>query len=107
MVLVIFASFENNLLVRLEAKLGLSPAPLERFLGVKNLFSGMTEGVHRLVLLDISGSFEANIFAPLVFLLIILSIMFWRVPKLSSRSSELTFFGMFMVCSFMINLFNN
>ncbi len=55
-----------NPLVRLEAVLGLSPGPLERYLGVKNLFSGMTEGMHQLANGELGRALEANILTPLV-----------------------------------------
>jgi len=60
------AYIPTNPLVRLEALLGLSPGPLERCLGIKNLFSGMTEGMHQLVNGELVRALEANILTPLV-----------------------------------------
>jgi hypothetical protein len=56
-----FISLDRNPLVRLEAVLGLSPSPLEKLFGVKGLFSGITEGMHRLVYGDVTGALAANI----------------------------------------------
>ncbi len=101
-----FAALENNPIVSLQATLGLSPAPLERFFGIKSLFSGMTEGVHRVVRLDLRGSFDANLFAPLMLLLIFAVILAWRVPRIDSRRKELAFFAVFVACSILVNLFS-
>lgn len=60
------AYIPTNPLVRLEARLGLSPGPLERYLGVKNLFSGMTEGMHQLANGELVRALDANILTPLV-----------------------------------------
>lgn len=102
--LLLFASIEANPLVRIEAVLGLSPAPLERFFGTKSLFSGMTEGVHQLVRLDIVRSIQANIFSPLVPVLVVLSIATWTFPKIDSSVKECTFFAIFVVLSVVVNL---
>jgi hypothetical protein len=99
-----FASIENNPLIRMEAQVGLSPAPLERFLGIKNFFSGMTEGAHRLAKFDFIGSLEANIFTPFFLGAIVIAILTWRVPKIDSRAKELVFFGGFIGLSVMVNL---
>lgn len=102
----LFAALEANPLVRLEAALGLSPAPLERVVGIKNLFSGMTEGMHRLALLDMEGSLAANIFSPAVAVLLIVSILSWRIPRVASREREFWFFAAFLGLSVLVNLFH-
>lgn len=61
---VCFAYIPNNPLVKAEALLGLSPAPLERYLGIKNLFSGMTEGMHQLAHGELARACEANVLTP-------------------------------------------
>lgn len=57
-------SLELNSLVRLEALPGLSPAPLERHLGIRSLFCGMTEGAVRTLHGDIREAIRANAFRP-------------------------------------------
>ncbi|MCK5717750.1 MAG: DUF2752 domain-containing protein [Thiomargarita sp.] len=90
-ILIGFASIRNNPLVRLEALLGLSPSPIERFFGVKSLFSGMTEGIHQFVHLNIVSSIKANIFAPLFIIIIVYSILSWNIPKMDTRKKEYFF----------------
>ena len=102
----IFAYIENNPFVRLEAKLGLSPSPLERYLGVKSLFSGMTEGVHQLFHLNIYESVQANIFSPLVVFVLIYFISTWKFPKLDTIRKEYAFFLSFIVLSILVNIYN-
>ena len=104
--LVTFASLESNPLVRFEATVGLSHAPLERFLGIKNFFSGMTEGVHRLAVLDFKGSVAANVFAPGLSFFIVASILTWSVPRADSRRKEFAFFAVFLVLSLLVNIFH-
>ena len=99
-----FASVENNPVVRMEAKAGLSPAPLERFLGIKNFFSGMTEGAHRLAKFDFIGALEANIFTPFFLGVIVIALLMWRVPKIDTRAKEVVFFGGFIGLSVVVNL---
>ncbi len=98
------ASIEHNPLVRIEAQVGLSPAPLERFFGIKNFFSGMTEGAHRLARFDFLGSLEANIFTPLFLAASVLAILMWRVPKVDTRAKELVFFVVFVGLSLVVNV---
>lgn len=105
--LAAFLALEQNPLVRLQAILGLSPAPLERLLGIKNLFSGMTEGVHRLALLDFRGSVSANVFAPAALFIVTAAILTWKVPKIHSRANEVAFFTIFLVLSILVNIFHS
>lgn len=104
--LACFALIENNPVVRLEAVLGLSPSPIERFFGTKSLFSGMTEGVHQFVRLNIMTSVEANIFSPLVIPALVFFISTWRVPKIDTKKKEQVFFLVFIAMSAIVNIVN-
>ena len=101
-----FVAIPNNPLVILQARLGLSPAPLERYLGVKSLFSGMTEGAHQLAHLNFRSAFEANIFSPLLITVIAIMIVFWRFPKIHTKTQEMSFFIFFVLASALVNIFN-
>ena len=102
-----FAVIERNPIVALEAKLGLSPSPIERIFGVKSLFSGMTEGVHQFALLNLSQSIKANIFAPIVIPATVVMILAWKIPTLDSKAKESSFFIVFMFMSAFVNIFNH
>lgn len=106
LLLAAFAFIENNPVVRLEAVLGLSPSPIERFFGIKSLFSGMTEGVHQFVRLNVMASIEANIFSPLVIPIVVFFISTWRVPKIDTKNKEQVFFLAFIVMSAIVNVVN-
>lgn len=101
-----FAYIEHNPIVRLEAILGLSPSPIERFFKVKSLFSGMTEGVHQFAKLDIVASMEANVFAPLVIPLITYYCLLWKIPKIDTKQKENIFFIGFIIFSLIVNILN-
>ena len=90
----------------IQARLGLSPAPLERLLGIKSLFSGMTEAVHQLMHFNFRAAIEANVFAPAIPILIVVSTLLWRVPKLDSKRKEWSFFFLFACASVVVNIFN-
>jgi hypothetical protein len=91
-----------NPLVRLEAVLGLSPAPLERYLGVKNVFSGMTEGMHQLVHGDLAKALQANILTPLI----ACAFLTWAATgwRITTRRHELWAGLLFVVLSALVNL---
>lgn len=91
--LAAFASLDRNPVVRLEAALGLSPSPLERF-GIRGLFSGMTEATYQLVRLDFGRALAANILVVPVIGAIFLCILLWTKPKLDTRRRELIFFAL-------------
>ena len=86
-----FASLAHNPLVRLEAMLGLSPAPLERFLGIKGPFSGMTEGMYRLVHGDLTGAIVANALTPFFALAASCSLIMGYRPRIQSKRDEWIF----------------
>jgi hypothetical protein len=90
--LAAFASLDRNPVVRLEAKLGLSPSPLERLFGIRGLFSGMTEATYQLVRLNFGRSLESNILVVPVLGAITLCILLWTRPKLDTRRREIAFF---------------
>jgi hypothetical protein len=91
-----------NPLVRLEAVLGLSPAPLERYLGIKSVFSGMTEGMHRLVHGELNKALEANILTPLVACVLLC----WAVKggRLTTRRQERCAALLFIGLSALVNI---
>ena len=91
--LAAFASLDHNPVVRLEAKLGLSPSVLERF-GIRGLFSGMTEATYQLVRLDLGKALAANILVVPVIGTIALCILLWSRPKLDTRRRELIFLAL-------------
>lgn len=101
-----FASMENNPIVKLEAILGLSPSPIERLFGIKSFFSGMTEGVHQFVHMDIESSIRANVFAPFVMPALIYGVLTWKIPKIDTRKKEYIFFAVFIGFSIVVNIAN-
>ena len=89
-----FARLEHNPIVYLEARLGLSPSPLERLFGIRGIFSGMTEATHRLSLLDPIGAMEANVLVVPILGSIGAAIAYWKFPRLDTRRREVAFFGL-------------
>jgi len=96
------AALPANPLVRLEAVLGLSPAPLERYLGIKSVFSGMTEGMHRLVHGELARALDANCLTPLV----ALAVLYWAATgmRIRTRKQEYWAGAAFIGLSAMVNL---
>lgn len=95
--LAAFAALDHNPIVRLEARLGLSPSPLERLFGIRGFFSGMTEATHRLTQLDLIGAGQANILVFPVLAVAVAAILLWRWPRLRTRNQELAFFAIAVV----------
>jgi hypothetical protein len=91
--LIAFAGLDHNPLVRLEAWAGLSPSPLERFLGVKGPFSGMTEATYRLVHLDLAASLRANVLTIPLLAAAAWCLIAWTAPRLRTRGQEHLFFA--------------
>lgn len=87
------AAIDRNPIVTLEAWLGLSPSPLERFFGVRGYFSGMTEAAHRLAHFDLLGAAKANLLVFPTLFAFACVILFWTAPKLRTRSQEIAFFA--------------
>ncbi len=106
LILASFASMENNPVVKLEAILGFCPSPIERLFGIKSLFSGMTEGVHQFVRMDIKSSIRSNVFAPFVMPIVIYGVLTWKIPKIDTRNKEYIFFTIFIGLSVVINIVN-
>lgn len=104
--IAVFASLENNPVVKMEALLGLSPSPIERIFGIKSLFSGMTEGIFQFIRLNFEASMKANAFSPLVIPLVGFSILTWRFPKIDTRKKEYVFFVAFIMLSIIVNIVN-
>tara|TARA_X000000368_G_scaffold185979_1_gene146836 strand:+ start:46 stop:438 length:393 start_codon:yes stop_codon:yes gene_type:complete len=105
-IILLFASIDNNPLVKLQAILGLSPSPIEKLFEIKSLFSGMTEGVHQLLNFDISKAINANIFSPFVVPIMFFFTIRGKVPKIDSKAKELIFFSCFIFLSLLVNIFN-
>ena len=89
-----FAALARNPIVLLEARLGLSPSPLERLFGIRGFFSGMTEAAHRLSRFDFVGAAQANVLVFPTIAAFTLVLLTWRAPKLRTRAQELGFFGL-------------
>jgi len=91
-----------NPLVRLEAMLGLSPAPLERYLGIKSVFSGMTEGMHQFVHGELDKALDANFLTPLV----ACALLFWALKggRLTTRRQECCAALLFAGLSALVNI---
>jgi len=101
-----FASLAHNPVVRLEAMLGLSPAPLERFVGVKGLFSGMTEGMYRLAHGDLTGAVAANAVTPFFALAVGCCLILGYRPRVHSRRDEWIFFTAVVSLCVVVNMVN-
>jgi hypothetical protein len=99
-----FVSLERNPIVRLEAKLGLSPSPLERLFGVKGLFSGMTEGMYRLIHGDILGAMSANILTPFFAVVVSSCFIAGYRPRIETRGDEIVLFVSVVVLSVLVNI---
>jgi hypothetical protein len=104
---VCFLAFiKNNPIVLFQARLGLSPPPIERFFGFKSLFSGMTEGVHQFIRLNVKESIQANVFSPIVFPVVGYFILMWKTPKIDTKFKEVLFFSVFVLLSIIVNIVN-
>ena len=104
--LILFAYVDNNPLVKLVAQLGLSPSPIEKYIGVKSLFSGMTEGVHQIANLNFDAAIKANCFSPLVIPLVAYYLLTWRIPRVQNKKDEVLFFSGFISLSVIVNVVN-
>jgi len=105
-IFILIVSLENNPLVQLEAILGLSPAPIERFFNIKSLFSGMTEAFHQLVKLEYKKAIDSNIISPLFVIFIIVFLINGRIPVLITKKREIAFFLFVVLLSIVVNIFN-
>lgn len=77
----------------LEARLGLSPSPLERLFGIRGFFSGMTEATNRLTRLDFVGAAQANVLVYPTLAAFAAMLLSWWAPKLRTRGQEFGFLG--------------
>ena len=87
-----FAAIPHNPVVRLEAILGLSPSSLEKLVGIRGPFSGMTEGFHQLARGNFFASVRANILSPAVAVVFLVCLFTWSRPRIQSRRQEAAFF---------------
>ena len=99
-----FVSLDRNPVVVLIAKLGLSPSPPERLFGVKGMFSGMTEGMFRLVHGDIAGAIAANVLTPAFAAVIVICVVVGYRPQIKTRKQELVFLLSVVFLSVLVNL---
>lgn len=99
-----FVSLDKNPVVVLIAKLGLSPSPLERLFGVKGMFSGMTEGMFRLVHGDIAGAIAANVLTPAFATVVAFCVVVGYRPQIKTRKQELVFLLSVVLLSVLVNL---
>ena len=101
-----FASIDNNPLVKFLAITGLSPSPLETIFGIKSLFSGMTEGLYQILHLNFNQAMKANIVSPIIIPFLLYFVIKSEVPKINNESTEAYFFCGFIILSIFVNIFN-
>jgi hypothetical protein len=100
------ASTPNNPVVRLEAVVGLSPSPLEKLVGIKGPFSGMTEGMHQLARGRLVAAVEANVMTPFVAAAFVGCVLLGVRPRVTTRRSELGFFATVVMATILVNSFS-
>ena len=98
-----FASIDRNPIVVFLARTGLSPSPLERLFGLKGFFSGMTEGMHRMVHGDFSGAVDANPYTPLVAAIFAICLVFGVRPRIRKTWHEVAFLGAVLLLTLVRN----
>jgi len=103
---LLFASLDNNPVVRLLAISGLSPSPIEKIFGVKSLFSGMTEGLYQVLHLNLNQALKANIFSPFVIPCLLLLVFKRDLFKIKNTNTEFLFFIGFISLSILVNVYN-
>ncbi len=102
--LIMVLRVRRNPLVWVEARLGLSPSPMERLFGIKGPFSGMTEASHRLALLDMRSAIEANPLVIIFWASVAVMILLWKFPTMKRRSDELRFFAIMALATLANNV---
>jgi hypothetical protein len=90
-------------MVVLVAKMGLSPSPLERLFGVKGMFSGMTEGMFRLVHGDMAGAISANVLTPVVATVFAVCVVGGYRPQIKTKAQELALLILVVLLSAVVN----
>lgn len=100
--LVAAASCERNPLVRMEALVGLSPAPLERFTGIRTVFSGMTAAAYDMTRLDFLAAVRSNVLSPVIAVICVVCIVSWKFPKATPEREPL-FLGAAVVGSILVH----
>lgn len=101
-----FAALERNPVVRLEAWLGLSPSPLEKLIGIRGPFSGMTEGVHQLARGDLHAALAANVLTPFAVAVFVGVVASGRRPRLRTRAQEAGFLGAAVLATVFVNVWH-
>lgn len=100
----IFVALPHNPIVRLEAVLGLSPSPLEKLIGIRGPFSGMTEGAYRLAHGQVVASVEANPLTPVVVAIFLVCALSGSRPRIRNRRHEAAFFLVMCIGTVLVNL---
>ncbi len=103
---VLFVSLDNNPIVKLQAKLGLSPSPIEKIFHVKGMFSGMTEGMHRLTHGDLIGAMSVNVLTPVFAIVFSLCFLGGYRPRINTKKQEYLFLFSVIFFSVVVNLVN-
>lgn len=98
-----FVSLDRNPVVVLVKKIGLSPSPLERLFNVKGMFSGMTEGMFRLVHGDLAGAVSANVLTPVVAAIFAICVVGGYRPQIKTKAQELAFLLSVVFLSVLVN----
>jgi drug/metabolite transporter (DMT)-like permease len=99
-----FVSLDRNPLVVFQAKIGLSPSPLERIFHVKGMFSGMTEGMYRLAHGDIIGAISANFLTPIFAIVFAVCVLGGYRPRVKTKNQEFVFLLSVVLLSAAVNL---
>ncbi len=71
---------------------------------MKTVFSGMSEAFHRLSTGDLAGAFAANFLAPPFAVSLVVSVLWWKWPRVERRSHEVAFFSLVIAASIAVNL---
>ena len=103
---VLFVSLDNNPIVTFQAKLGLSPSPIEKIFHVKGMFSGMTEGMHRLTHGDLIGAMSANVLTPVLAIVFSFCFLGGYRPRIKTKKQEYLLLFLVFVFSVVVNLVN-
>lgn len=105
-VAVVFARLDHNPAVRWAARLRISPAPMERFLGVKGVFSGMTEGTYQLSHGHVHSALQANVLTPVPALFLVAWVATGYIPRIKNSRDEASAFLLILGGSIAVNLLN-
>lgn len=100
----LFVSLEPNPLVVLEARLGLSPAPLERFFHIRGPFSGLTEASVRLAHGEPWRATAVHLLVIPWWIAVVAMVVWWRFPRIRNRRQEYLFLAGVVAVTIINNL---